>query len=492
MGFTDALLSSPGTVLGAVLVLLLFYLFYGLGSDQGPPGPRPFPVVGNLLQLDLKQPYNTLMEYSKQYGSVFTVWLGPKKVVVLAGYKTVKEGLVDNADVFGDRDELFLLCPGVVWSNHEPWRELRRFTMTNLRDYGMGKRACEDKITEEAQYLCNVFKNFKGKPLDTTQPMNQAVSNIICSMVYGSRFEYDDPKFVTLVSDANRIMRIGGSPSVQIYNMFPWLGRLVPKRNELIKLKEKNENQNRQFFKNLRETLNPQMCRGFVDSFLKVSSRNCLRVPDSPFDEDNLLQTALQLFAAGTETTATTLRWGLLIMAKYPHLQDQVREEISRVIGSRQVLTEDRKDLPFTDAVIHETQRIANIVPMGLPHRTSQDITFQGHFIKKGTTVFPLLTSVLYDESQWEKPHSFHPAHFLDKDGKFVKRNAFMPFSAGRRICLGEGLARMELFIFFVTLMQRFRFTAPPGVSEEELELVPRVGLSLNPTAHELCAVPCL
>uniref|UniRef100_A0A8C6TRL5 Cytochrome P450 n=1 Tax=Neogobius melanostomus TaxID=47308 RepID=A0A8C6TRL5_9GOBI len=418
--------------------------------------------------------------YSKQYGSVFTVWLGPKKVVVLAGYKTVKEALVDNADVFGDRDERHILTitmkkdkHGVIWSNHEPWRELRRFALTNLRDYGMGKRACEDKITEEAQYLCDVFKNFKGKPLDTTQPMNQAVSNVICSMVYGSRFEYDDPKFVTLVSDANRIMQIGGSPSVQIYNLFPWLGRLVPKRNELIKLKEKIENQNRQFFKNLRETLNPQMCRGFVDSFLVREKKVRLT--------DNLLQTVLQLFNAGTETTASTLRWGLLIMAKYPHLQDQVREEISRVIGSRQVLTEDRKDLPFTDAVIHETQRIANI-----------DITFQGHFIKKGTTVFPLLTSVLYDESQWEKPHSFHPAHFLDKDGKFVKRDAFMPFSAGRRICLGEGLARMELFIFFVTLMQRFRFTAPPGVSEEELELVPRVGLSLNPTAHELCAVPCL
>uniref|UniRef100_A0A8C6TLM3 Uncharacterized protein n=1 Tax=Neogobius melanostomus TaxID=47308 RepID=A0A8C6TLM3_9GOBI len=461
MGFTDALLSSPGTVLGAVLVLLLFYLFYGLGSDQGPPGPRPFPVVGNLLQLDLKQPYNTLMEYSKQYGSVFTVWLGPKKVVVLAGYKTVKEALVDNADVFGDRDPLFLLCPGVIWSNHELWREVRRFALTNLRDYGMGKRACEDKITEEAQYLCDVFKNFKGKPLDTTQPMNQAVSNIICSMVYGSRFEYDDPKFVALVSDANRIIQIAGSPSVQIYNLFPWLGRLGDAK--------------------------PQMCRGFVDSFL-IRQKKEEGVPDSPFDEDNLLQTVLQLFNAGTDTTATTLRWGLLIMAKYPHLQDQVREEISRVIGSRQVLIEDRKDLPFTDAVIHETQRIANIVPMAIPHRTSQDITFQGHFIKKGTTVFPLLTSVLYDESQWEKPHSFHPAHFLDKDGKFVKRDAFMPFSAGRRICLGEGLARMELFIFFVTLMQRFRFTAPPGVSEEELELVPRVGFTLNPTAHELCA----
>uniref|UniRef100_A0A3B4AIA9 Uncharacterized protein n=1 Tax=Periophthalmus magnuspinnatus TaxID=409849 RepID=A0A3B4AIA9_9GOBI len=151
----------------------------------------------------------------------------------------------------------------------------------------------------------------------------------------------------------------------------------------------------------------------------------------------------------------------------------------------------DRKDLPFTDAVIHETQRIANIVPLSLPHQTSQDITFQNYFIKKGTTVWPLLTSVLYDESEWEKPHTFYPAHFLHKDGTFRKRDAFMPFSAGRRICLGEGLARMELFIFFVTLMQRFRFTVPPGVNKDELDLTSRVGFTLNPAPHKLCAIPC-
>ncbi|XP_068565183.1 cytochrome P450 2K1-like [Cebidichthys violaceus] len=178
-------------------------------------------------------------------------------------------------------------------------------------------------------------------------------------------------------------------------------------------------------------------------------------------------------------------------MAKYPKIQDQVQEELSRVIGSRQVQVEDRKNLPFTDAVIHETQRLASIIPV-TSHRTSQDVTFQGHFIKKGTTVFPLMSSVLHDESEWENPHSFHPAHFLDKDGKFIKRDAFMPFSAGRRACPGEGLARMELFIFFTSLLQNFRFTPPPGVSEDELDLTPRMGLTLNPSPHKLCAVSCI
>ncbi|KAK7906668.1 hypothetical protein WMY93_015280 [Mugilogobius chulae] len=499
MGFSEVLLASPGSVLGLVLVLLLVYLVYKyLSSDPGPPGPKPLPLLGNILQLDLKRPYLTLSKLSQQYGSVFTVWLGPHKVVVLSGYKTVKEALVKNAVVFGERGLLPIFvgnnaknCRGVKWSNSEPWKEVRRFALFNLRDFGMGKKSLESRICEEAQCLCEVVKSFKGKPFDTKAPVNCAISNVICSLVYGSRFDYDDPEFTTLVSHALQNMHLTSTPSIQIYNLYPWLGRLVPNRNKIYKFREKMSNQNLKFFKRLRETLNPQMCRGFVDAFLLRQSKES-GVPDTPFHEENLVQTVMQLFSAGTDSTATTLRWTLLLMAKYPHIQDQVREEITRVIGARQVKLEDRKYLSFTDAVIHETQRLINVIPLALPHETNQDITFQGHFIKKGTTIWPLLTSVHHDESEWEKPHSFYPEHFLNKDGSFKKRDAFMPFSAGRRICLGEGLARMELFIVFVTLMQRFQFTAPPGVTEEDLDLTAQRGLAIrHPMPHELCAVPC-
>uniref|UniRef100_A0A671X3S2 Uncharacterized protein n=1 Tax=Sparus aurata TaxID=8175 RepID=A0A671X3S2_SPAAU len=493
---------SSVSLLGALVVLLLVYLissssFSSQADGKEPPGPKPLPLLGNLLQLDLNKPYNTLCELSKKYGSVFTVYLGPQKVVVLAGYKAVKEALVNNAEEFGDRDYLPIAHElnkghGVLWSNGDSWKEMRRFALTNLRDFGMGKRACEDKIIEECDYLIEVFKKHKGKSFDTTQSVNYAVSNIICSIVYGNRFDYHDPRFTSMVDTTNKRIQLSGSPSIQMYNFFPWIFQWVGNRREIHKITTFNKQQNLELFSHLKETLNPQMCRGFADAFLaKKQNLEESEVTNSYFHDDNLMETVLNLFAAGTDTTATTLRWALLLMAKYPKIQDQVHEEVNRVIGSRQVQVEDRRNMPFTDAVIHETQRLANIVPMALPHKASQDVTFQGYFIKKGTTVYPLLTSVLYDESEWEKPNTFHPAHFLDKDGKFVKRDAFMPFSAGRRICLGEGLARMELFIFFTTIMQRFRFTPPPGVSEDDLDLTPRVGFTLNPSPHELCAVSC-
>ncbi|XP_029014808.1 cytochrome P450 2K1-like [Betta splendens] len=486
-----------GAAVGLLVLHLLYYRFNSTDRRREPPGPRPLPLLGNLLQLDLRRPYRTLTEFSKKYGSVFTVYFGPNKVVVLAGYKTVKEALVNHAEEFGDRDiaPIFVdmnLDHGIIFANGDSWKEMRRFALSTLRDFGMGKRTVEDKILEECEHLIQMFETHKGNAFDTARALNYASSNIISSIVYGSRFEYDDPRFISMVEQASENIRFGGSVSVQVYNMFPKLTGWVKNRKLLLENLESTVRDVKLLIRQLKETLNPNTCRGLVDCFLtRQQKEEDSPVLDSHYHESNLIYTVTNLFVAGTETTASTLRWALLLMAKYPHIQDQVQEELSRVVGSRCVRVEDRKNLPYTDAVIHETQRLANILPLSVFHKTSQDITFQGHFIKKGTTVIPLLTSVLYDESEWETPHTFNPSHFLDDHGRFVKRDAFMPFSAGRRMCLGESLAKMELFLFFTCLLQCFRFTPPPGVTEEELDLTPAVGFTIPPVPHKLCAVLC-
>ncbi|XP_054879939.1 cytochrome P450 2K1-like isoform X2 [Poeciliopsis prolifica] len=396
MGMLDILLQdsiSFSLFVGLIVLLLIYFtvssIFRSQWQKNEPPGPRPLPFLGNLLQIDLKKPYKTLMEFYKKYGPVFTVHLGPKKVVVLAGYRTVKEALVNHDDVFGERDPMLIFQElsqghGIIWTNGDPWKEMRRFSLTNLRDFGMGKKACEDKIIEESQHLTEVFKKQKGKACDTTQSICYAVSNIICSMVYGGRFEYDDPEFTSM---ANRITKgaiIFGSPSIQAYNLFPTLFKRIANRRTILGMNAASQKQNSAIFSHLKQTLNPQMCRGLVDAFLVQKQKlKEAGVINSQFHDDNLLTTVLNLFAAGTETTSTTLRWGLLFMAKFPQIQDKVQEELRRVIGERQVQVADRKSLPYTDAVIHETQRMASIIPMSLPHKTTRDVTFQGHFIKK-------------------------------------------------------------------------------------------------------------
>lgn len=486
---------STTTLLGTFGILLVLYVFFPNVDHQRkePPGPRALPVLGNLLQVDLKSLHTSLFELSKKYGSVFKVYFGPQKFVILAGYKTVKQALVNYAVEFGDRHINpvgNLLGQGVLFANGELWKEMRRFALSNLRDYGMGKKESEEKIIEEIQYLIKVFESHEGKPFNVTKSINYAVSNIISSIIYGSRFDYSDEEFKQMVNRANDTVRLSGTPSVQLYNLYPRIFQWASNRMRLSKNIAENQKQIRHLIGQSQETLNAQMCRGFVDSFLAHKQKlEDSGTTESYYTIDVLVPTVGNLFAAGTDTTGTTLRWGLLFMARYPQIQDQVQAELSRVVGSRQVRAEDRLSLPFSDAVIHETQRFANILPISLPHITSTDVTFQGFFIKKGTPVIPLLTSVLWDESEWEKPNTFHPAHFLDKDGKFVKRDAFMPFSAGRRACLGESLARMELFLFFTSFLQRFHFTPPPGVKEEDLDLSSAVGFTRQPTTHELCAV---
>ncbi|XP_029913577.1 cytochrome P450 2K1-like [Myripristis murdjan] len=494
--FVFSLSHSFTTLLGAVVFLLVLYIFTSQEKMKEPPGPKALPLLGNLLQMDLKRPYITLCELSKKYGSVFTVYFGPNKVVVLAGYKTVKQALVNHAEEFGDRSIIPIFQDfnqdhaGILFTNGETWKEMRRFALANLRNFGMGKKAAEEKIIEECQHLIKEIEKHEGKAFDTALSVCYAVSNIICSIVYGSRFEYDDLEFKAIVGRSSECIHLLGSPSLQLYNTFPWLFKWVGNRKRFHKNGDSMREQMKKLFKHLQETLNAQQCRGFVDSFLafKQSLEESGNI-NTYYTNENLLSTVGNLFGAGTDTTETTVRWGLLLMAKNPHIQDQVQEELSRVIGGRQVQVEDRKNLPYTDAVIHETQRFTSILPMSLPHITSKDVAFQGYFIRKGTTVIPLLASVLWDETEWESPRSFNPAHFLDENGKFVKRDAFMPFSAGRRVCLGESLARMELFLFFTSLLQRFRFTPPPGVMEDELDLTPVVGLTLNPPSHQLCAV---
>ncbi|XP_052028300.1 cytochrome P450 2C29 isoform X1 [Apodemus sylvaticus] len=460
-----------------------------------PPGPNPLPIIGNLLQIDVKKFSQSLSNFSKTYGPVFTLYLGSKPTVILYGYEAVKEALIDHGEEFAGRGsfpiaEKIIKGLGVVFSNGNRWKETRRFTLMTLRNLGMGKRNIEDRVQEEAQCLVEELRKTKGSPCDPTFILSCAPCNVICSIIFQNRFDYKDKDFLILMGKINENVKILSSPWLQVCNSFPSLIDYCPgSHQKIIKNVKYIKSYVVEKIKEHQESLDVTNPRDFIDYYL-IKQKQANHIEQSEFSLENLASTINDLFGAGTETTSTTLRYALLLLLRYPHVTAKVQEEIESVIGRhRSPCMQDRSHMPYTDAMIHEVQRFIDLIPNSLPHAVTCDIKFRNYLIPKGTTVVTSLSSVLHDSKEFPNPEMFDPGHFLDGNGNFKKSDYFMPFSTGKRICAGEGLARMELFLFLTTILQNFKLKSL--VHPKDIDTTPVMnGFASLPPPYQLCFIP--
>uniref|UniRef100_A0A8D2DRS9 Cytochrome P450 n=1 Tax=Sciurus vulgaris TaxID=55149 RepID=A0A8D2DRS9_SCIVU len=365
-----------------------------------------------------------------------------------------------------------------------------RFSLATTRDFGMGKQSIEERIQEEAQCLLEELQKSKGALQDPTFLFQSITANIICSIVFGERFDYKDREFLRLLDVIYQSFALISSFSSQVFESYSDVLMHFPGTR-------------RQVYKNLQEvitfinhsvqkhhaTLDPSNPRDFIDSYLLRMDKEKSNA-HSEFHQKNLTLTLLSLFFAGTETTSTTLRYGFLLMLKYPHVAERVQKEIEQVIGShRPPALEDHSRMPYTEVVIHEIQRFADLIPIGVPHVVTKYTYFRGFIIPKNTEVYPILNSALHDPCYFEKPDTFNRDHFLDASGALKKNEAFIPFSMGKCICLGEGIARNELFLFFTTILQNFSVASP--VAPEDIDLTPREsGVGRVPPTYQIRFLP--
>ncbi|KAM9831688.1 cytochrome P450 2J2-like [Neosynchiropus ocellatus] len=471
-----------------ILILIDFVKFRR--PDHFPPGPTPLPIVGNLFT---GADFRNIKKLSQHYGSVFGVRRGTTWTVYVTGYNMVKEALINQLDSFVDRPVVPLFHTvfkgiGIGLGNGYSWKMQRKFAVTFLRSFGEAQKTFERNIEVESNFLCEAFKDEQGKPFNPHYTLTSAVGNIVSAVVFGRRYEYSDTTYRKILELDNDAVVLAGSPITQLYDVFPSLFKYLPgphntvlgNYSQIVKFVET------QVEKHLQDW-NPDDPRDFIDAYVAEIKKK-KEDPRAEFNLESLVVVILDLIEAGTETVATTLRWTIVFMILFPETQRKVQAEIDRVVGqSRPPNMADRPDLPYTEATIHECQRVANVLPLGFPKMASKDATLAGFSIPKGTPVVADLSSVLFDENEWESPTSFRPEHFLDSEGRFYRKNAFLPFSAGKRVCIGENLARIELFIFLTSLLQRFTLAPVPG---EEPTMEGVLGFTHSPQEYRILAIP--
>uniref|UniRef100_A0A8C6LZV0 Cytochrome P450 2F2-like n=1 Tax=Nothobranchius furzeri TaxID=105023 RepID=A0A8C6LZV0_NOTFU len=419
-------------VLLCISICFILLLLKSRRPKNFPPGPPAWPVLGNLLYLISKDPLKNLEKLRQSYGNVYSLFLGSRPVVVINGLKMMKEAMVTKGPHFAGRPQDLLMnrltqWKGVILADYNSaWREHRRFDLMTLKIFGLGKKSMEDQIHEELHHTIKILDQSAGKTLSPQVMFHNITSNVIFKFLFGTRYEYDDENKVRIQININTIThkksRIPGEP------------------------------------------------RDFIDCYLEELDK---KNDASSFSEEQLISQLFDLYLAGTDTTANTLRTAFLYLMNHPQIQERCQQEIDQVLeGKDRVTFEDRHNMPYMQAVIHEVQRVANTVPLSAFHCTTRDTELLGYSIPKGTMIIQNMMSVLKEEGQWKFPHDFNPENFLNEQGEFVKPEAFMPFSAGPRMCIGESLASMELFLIVVTLLRKYKFIWPQDAGEPDYTMV--------------------
>ncbi|RXG53689.1 cytochrome P450 2L1, partial [Armadillidium vulgare] len=228
------------------------------------------------------------------------------------------------------------------------------------------------------------------------------------------------------------------------------------------------------FIKEHRESLDKNNPRNYIDKYLIEYEKQKGNPEYDYWGEEDLLSNILDIFMAGSETTSSTIRWFFLYMSRFPDVQKRVQKEIDEIVPKGQLPSlHDKEKLPCLEALTYEINRIISLIPHSVPHEATEDTTLENYFIPKGSVVITNIETCHKDPLHWKHPNTFSIDNFLDDEGKLIKnKEGYLPFSLGRRQCLGESLAKMELFIFMGSILQNFEILEPKGqnVKLEPLE----------------------
>ncbi|XP_072044018.1 cytochrome P450 1A1-like [Amphiura filiformis] len=461
-----------------LLIILASLVYLSIRRPSGmPPGPIGLPIVGNMFSLT-DQPHIKFKEMTKKYGNIFAVKMGQRWMVVLNQIDVVRDAMLKKPVEFAGRPDLY--SSDILSENYQDigfatysarWKLHKKLGHSAIRNFATGTKL-ESIINEVTERIGERIDEQHGKPIDPKQVICLGIYNILGVLCFEHKYEFDDPKLTWFIRKSREQSEAIGVGMLADY--IPVL-RFIPTQG-VTKL-EKVLGEYHGFLyaelKRHRESFDSENIRDIFDSLILTQKEAIDEESDlvDSLTDTHLTETINDLFAGGTDTTIITLHWTIAIMAEYPDIQKKVAMEIENIIGHDRLLSlEDRGRLPYTEATMKEVLRFSSIAPLGLPHSTTCDVMLDNFRIPKDTMVVINLFALHFDEEFWDQPKCFKPEHFLDDSGSVQQHpNSFLPFSAGRRSCLGESLAKAELFLIFTWFLQNYEISKVPGGKGESL-----------------------
>eukprot|EP00058_Branchiostoma_floridae_P026680 XP_002612171.1 hypothetical protein BRAFLDRAFT_125371 [Branchiostoma floridae] len=458
-----------------LVVMFVNWLMDYIKRWRMPPGPFPWPIIGNLSMFSGKS-HLTFIDLAKKYGDVFSLKRGMTDVVVLNSVDAVREALVEKSVAFAGRPHLQsteIMSEGrrdMAYTDYSPaWKQHRKLIKSALRECASDKKL-ETQAHAALRDIIDELVSVESQAVDLHMHINNLVYNVVCPIAFGVRFDLENEDFQHLAGTEEDTY--SNSPVGDIY---PSL-RFLPNRakTNLQKLTGPFVEYFKHQVDRHRQEFNPDNPRDVTDHMIKAQKE---AEEDGAHDitaltDTHLRQIVVDVFSGGTETTTHALRWAIQFFAAHPEIQEKVAAELDSVVGrDRLPGLGDRQNTPYTEATVNEVLRMGIPDPLSLPRATTQDTSLRGYHIPKGTMVLPNLWALHHDPDIWGDPHTFRPERFLDESGKLMpKPFAWMPFCVGRRACPGEKMGMADTYLLLGGLVQNFHFSFPGGERPDDAD----------------------
>ncbi|CAN4116362.1 unnamed protein product [Withania somnifera] len=444
-------------------------------TSKLPPGPWKLPIIGNLHQLAAGGPliHKVLRDFAKQYGPLMHLQLGHVSTILVSSTETAKQVMKTNDIVFASRSQP--LSAKIIsydsanigfapYGNY--WRQMRKICVLDLLST---KRVQSFRFLREEEFsgLARLLASQAGSPVNLTQMLHTTMLGFTSRAAFGKKYKNQE-KFISILCE---LLKVGtGFNIADFYPSIKWLQDITGLRSKLEKLHHEID-------RLLDEIIDDHIAVGnndtsmhedLVDVLLRVQN-------DGNYDisRNNIKAVILDMFAAGTDTSATTVDWTMAEMLKNPSALEKAQEEVRRVFSEKGYVDESNFDqLKYLRAVIKETLRLHPPAPLLLPRLSREKCSIDGYEIPEKTQVLVNAWTIGRDSRYWEDAECFKAERFLDSSIDFNGNNfEYIPFGAGRRMCPGMsfGLANVEhplaLFLY------HFDWKLPNGMKHEELDM---------------------